>query len=368
MKIQHHICHDAPLSFALMLFIGRLITNVSFALATEPETKLIYADKPVDVFIDVINAQDYAMANTAVAQAGDLALSQKGLLFSLSRRAALNFTNRLHLFTLPHASIGSSAANWRMEHPKERISWLLCQVFGLDEGKYQRLQNDFDGERRFMVLWEDCIDALDVQSKQKEDKRVKGLIRRMKDMSIEELETLAESERSGKVLGVLATNANARIRLAVAKNGEAPFSLLDRMSNDVNSTVAEAAEKNLTYARSPHFDSSKKTLSRLVQDVVFVQDVRQMDDVIQRILKLTLNDRENLFQWLASRLCDLRFSPAPGEESPPPGHDLSLIGGKCAYLLEKLLDEKLVPVRRDTPLDTLKEQQKRLLKRVNDMQ
>ncbi len=368
MRVKSRDSRNGTLVLTLKHFVGCLMTCASLAQATGLESKLVYADKPVDIFIDVVNAHNFAMAKTAVARVGDLALSQKGLLFSLSRRTALNLTNQFHWFTLPFNSIDASANNWRMANPKERMGWLLCQVFELDEGKYHGLQNGFDVAHRFMIIEEDSIDALDVLSRQKEENRVKNIIGKMKDMSLEELQALAGIERSSKVLGILATNANVGIRLAVAKNGEAPFPLLDSMSNDVNLTVAEAAEKNLISARSPHSDSSKKTLSRLVQDIVFVQDVRQMDDVILRILKLTLNDRENLLQWLASRLCDLRFAPAPGGESPPPSHDLSLIGGKCAYLLEKLLDEKLVPVRRDTPLDTLEKQRERLLKRVNDMQ
>ena len=367
MKVKHRVCRNCASFFALRHFAWRLIICASLAQATEPEAKLVYADKPVDVFIDVINAENYVAANTAVARAGDLALSQKGLLFSLSRRAALNLTNQLHWFTLSNATIGSNVYNWRMEDTKERMSWLLCQVFGLDEGKYKRLQSDIGGEHRFMVLGEDCIDALDVLSKQKEEERVKSVIWRMKRMNLDALQALAENERSGKVLGILATNENVRIRLAVAKNGETPFSLLKSMRDDANYAVAEAAEKNLTYTRSFNFNSSKNTLSRFVQDVVFVQDVRQMDNIALRILKLPLNDREDLLQWLASRLCDLRSSPAPGEGTPPPGHDLSLIGGKCAYILEKALMTKLVPVRRDTPIETLNEQRERLMKRINNI-
>ncbi len=356
-------------TFVLPLpFVGCLMACVSLAQATGLESKLVYADKPFDIFIDVVNARNFAMAKTAVARVGDLALSQKGLLFSLSRRTALNLTNQFHWSTLPFSSIDASANNWRMANPKERMGWLLCQVFELDEGKYQGLQNGFDVARRFMVIEEDSIDALDVLSRQKEENRVKNIIEKMKDMSIKELQALAGNERSSKVLGILATNANAGIRLAVAKNGEAPFPLLDSMSNDVDLTVAEAAEKNLISARCPHFGSSIHTLSGLVQDIVFVKDAQQADDVELRIHKLTLNDREDLLQWLASRLCDLRFAPALEMNAHSASHDLSLIGGKCAYLLEKILGEKLVPVRRDTPLGTLEKQRERLMKRVQDMQ
>lgn len=186
----------------------------------------------------------------------------------------------------------------------------------------------------------------------------------------ENLLWLAERSDNSVVLEKLATLDNIAVRIAVATNQFVSINTLYRLKNDTDRVVAALAKQTFkqNYEYAHDCDSFNKTLP-ILHTIAFSAQSDLLNIVVtQQLQSMPEAEKREMYSWLASRLCDLRFSPAPGNESLPPGHDLSLIGGKCAYLLEKLLDEKLVPVRRDTPLDTLEKQRERLLKRVNDMQ
>lgn len=205
-------------------------------------------DNPVDIFIDFVNASNADAANAVAARAGNLTTSEKATLFSLCKHAATTITNRLAWFSPSHASWFEN--NWRMELPKERMCWLLCRIFGLEDRRFQFPPGEVGADLRFMNIAKECGRAMYILRKREEDARVTGIVGRIGAMSAGELVSLAENESSKTVLEALSTNANDQVRLAVARNGEAPFALLERMRDDANSTVAEAAEKNLTYARS----------------------------------------------------------------------------------------------------------------------
>ncbi len=185
----------------------------------------------------------------------------------------------------------------------------------------------------------------------------------------EDLLGLAEKSDNSAVLDKLAMHDNVAVRMAVVTNQFVSFETLNRLRNDDNGLVASLAKQSFkqkfVYA---HDSGSLDQTASIMHAITFSTQPKLLHFAITQLQSMSHDKKQSIVVWLISHLSDLRFSPAPGEQSPPPGHDLSLIGGKCAYLLEKILGEKLVPVRRDTPLGTLEKQRERLMKRVQEMQ
>ena len=187
-----------------------------------------YVEKPVETFIDVIRAADTTGADSAAMRLGRLTTAQKALLLLLCERAETTITNRLFCFQQPGAS--QSGRNWRMDIPSERIAWLLCGTFGLEDGKFQRRRGEVDDDSWFRDIVRECVDALAALRKEEED-RLPGrneyllylLRRHMLAADAGERQGLPRNGRSETALTALATNAANNIRLAVAPNGGTPL-------------------------------------------------------------------------------------------------------------------------------------------------
>ena len=360
----HHLCQCVTRKTLVALASFSFFAQIS--LATDSIPVSILSDSPIDVFVDVMNFSTPQSAGMTIAKAKNLSVIQERILLILCRWASPSFTNGLHWHSLSDNSL--NGAVWRMEDQKERMSWFLGELFDLNEQKNRLGYDSSSGERFFSALLDECDAVLDERSKRENAKRTLNVIAHMNTMNTDELIALAEREQSETILQILSSNSNERVRVSVAKSDYASFELLNSMRKDSCTEVAEAAKMNLRRAHSFDYDSMDTSMLMLLKTVVFADASLKLDNLNQAITALSIRERKTFSLWLASRLADLRFSPTPGEKSPPPGHDLSLIGGKCAYLLEKILGEKLVPVRRDTPLGTLEKQRERLMKRVQEMQ
>ncbi len=84
------------------------------------------------------------------------------------------------------------------------------------------------------------------------------------------------------------------------------------------------------------------------------------DRVIKQLSELPEKQRRKMLLWMASKLTDLRFSPCLGEPVPANQHDFLLVGGKCAFILERLLNTKIAPINKLVPPEQILREQKRI--------
>ena len=318
--------------------------------------------KPYEVFISTMNATTER----------DLQLATNGLAFSSMR----SFTEIVSLcsFSIDRADHerlkweGRSIDDVDMEKSFARAI-LLLNVLSV-----QSLQNippeiNVELEREILRKNRNCVATarfFRINEQFQAEKILRDVAAKAPDT---ELLQMAKETDNSSVLDALANHTNVAIRIAVVTNRHSSFNSLNTLRSDGNAQVSRMAEKafkqKYIFANAP--DNFNQPAS-VFQAIALADKPEILDVVCSQLQSMPEAGKREMSSWLASRLCDLRFSPTPRTKANVGDHDLSLIGGKCAYLLEKLLDEKLVPVRRDTPLDTLKEQHKRLLKRVNDMQ
>ncbi len=86
----------------------------------------------------------------------------------------------------------------------------------------------------------------------------------------------------------------------------------------------------------------------------------RLSEIFNSFEPIPEKQRRETLLWMASKLTDLRFSPCLGEPVPADQHDLSLVGGKCAFILERLLDTKIAPVNKSVPPEQIQREQKRV--------
>ena len=254
-----------------------------------------------------------------------------------------------------------------MESIPARAIWILNNLTGVALQNIPPGIDKKEGRRIRQAVQNSILSASYFQAVEK-CQAAKNLMNIGTNATDETLLALAVESDNSFVLEKLATYGNATIRMAVATNQFASFAVLDNLMKDEDGRVSSAArnsfKQNFIQA---HISDSFDQPTRIIKAIAQSTQPNSLDHAYTELKSVPIGIRREILQWLASRLCDVRFSPAPGNESPPPGHDLSLIGGKCAYILEKALMTKLVPVRRDTPIETLNEQRERLIRRIGNL-
>ncbi len=190
--------------------------------------------------------------------------------------------------------------------------------------------------------------------------RENGILARLGTMSEEEKLILASEEDSDRVLMKLAGDTNRTVRLCVVKNPRASSVVLRELAKDGDQHIAALAKKNMRLARSVSLPTVPKWPNLILPEIVLAKDVVRLRSVCEDINSLQNVPRSAALSWLAEHLDDLRYAPALGGPPSEGEHDLSLVGGKCAWLLEQILGVKLIPVTRRTPKEVLEQQKQRI--------
>lgn len=243
--------------------------------------------------------------------------------------------------------------------------WALNRVFDygievpnetIDQSHLSRLLMDAD--RRDVQR---AIDRAFAGSGTRENEiRENRILARFGTMSEEEKLILASEEDSDRVLMKLAGDTNRTVRLCVAKNPHASFEVFRELCKDNDQHIAALAKKNMYLDRRVPLPTIPKWPNLILSEIVQAKDVVRLRSVCENINALSDASRSAALLWLVAHLDDLRYSPALGTPPREGGHDLFLVGGKSAWLLEHLLGEMLLPVTKNTPKDVLERQKQRV--------
>ncbi len=144
----------------------------------------------------------------------------------------------------------------------------------------------------------------------------------------------------------------AYVRLTLAENGYSYKYLCSLSGNTNNISNPTPSKESIT------LEQQKQIMENLL--LWHCEHDGLMKKVIAQLSELPEEQRRETLLWMASKLTDLRFSPCLGEPVPADQHDLSLVGGKCAFILERLLDTKIAPVNKSVPPDQILREQQRI--------
>ncbi len=144
----------------------------------------------------------------------------------------------------------------------------------------------------------------------------------------------------------------AYVRLTLAQNGYSYKYLCSLSGNTNNISNPTPSKESIT------LEQQKQIMENLL--LWHCEHDGLMKKVIAQLSELPEEQRRETLLWMASKLTDLRFSPCLGEPVPADQHDLSLVGGKCAFILERLLDTKIAPVNKSVPPDQILREQQRI--------
>lgn len=303
-------------------------------------------------FLSIMNAQSPAELRHGMEQLKNITLQQKAFLFSLCSGADPAHLSGTLLWN------GGSVEGFDVKKRSARCLLLLSHVLG---EKTAPITHGMNAAQEGVVLnrfRKQCIEMLNNAEERHIEERMQFLTTNLPRLSRAEKMKVVEDEEI-YAFHLLIHDSDVEIRKAVARCPNTPFSLLRQMRKDPDSLVAQLANRNYITARIIEFKSEKTWFGRIVRKFALADTVREARDVWQQITNLSESRKRKVCLWLASQLDDLRYSPAHGDSPSEGAHDISLVGGKSAWLLEQILGEKLVSVTRRTPKEVLEQQKQR---------
>ena len=308
-------------------------------------------------FLSIINAKSPAELRQGMERLKNITLRQKAFLFLLCSDAAPKYLSG----TLPWN--GGSIEGFDVKKRSARCLLLLSHVLG---EKTVPITHEMNASQEGAVLnrfRKQCIEMLNNAEERHVEERMRFLTTNLPRLSRAEKMKAVEDEEI-YAFPLLIHDPDVEIRKAVARCSNTPFSLLLQMRKDPDPLVAQLANRNFITARGMETVIEKTWFGRIVMKFALSDTVREARDVWQQITNLSESRQYKVCLWLASQLDDLRYSPALGGPPPEGAHDLSLVGGKSAWLLEHLLGKMLIPVTGNTPKDVLERQKRRVVSLV----
>ena len=211
-----------------------------------------------------------------------------------------------------------------------------------------------DSERSFRRAW-------GRRDKAERARNIPWTISRLSSMSEEERMGLSECARSEELLARLAEDSSLPVRLQVAKNRYTTQRIFDKLAKDADESVVACVAKMRYRAHSP-IPSLPTWPCLSLRTVALATQTNDLLRLAWRICSMPdafIQKRQALL-GLSAQLADVRHSPDARSVNSATPHDLSLVGGKCAWLLERILGVKLASVTKATPQDVLTSQKKRV--------
>lgn len=304
-------------------------------------------------FLSVMNARSSVELRHEIEQFKNITLRQKVFLFMLCSNCDFKYLAG----TLPWD--GDSIDKFDVVKRSARCLLLLSRVFGVATVP---VTSEMDAAQEQVVLdrfGKQCIEVIKDAEKRQVAERMRFLTTNLSRMSRAEKIKVVEDEEI-YAFYLLAHDSDSEIRRAVAKCSNTPFPLLRQMRCDSDPLVVQLANRNYITARGMTTEIKETWFGRIVMKFALVDNVQGGLIVRQQIKNLAKAKKCKVCLWLASQLDDLRYSPALGVPPPEGEHDLSLVGGKSAWLLEQILGERLIPVAKNTPKDVLEQQKRRV--------
>lgn len=308
-------------------------------------------------FLSIINAQSPAELRHGMEQLTNITLRQKAFLFSLCSGANPEHLSGTLLWN------GGSVEGFDVKKRSARCLLLLSHVLG---EKTVPITHEMNAAQEGAVLnrfRKQCIEMFNNAEERHIEERLQFLTTNLPRMSRAEKMKVVEDEEV-YAFYLLIYDPDVEIRRTVARCSKTPFSLLRQMRRDPDPLVEQLANRNYITARSMEFKSEKTWFGRIVMKLALADNMQGGIIVRQQIKDLSESRKRKVCLWLASQLDDLRYSPALGGQPSEGENDISLVGGKCAWLLEQILGEKLIPVTRNTPKDVLERQKQRVISLV----
>ncbi len=100
--------------------------------------------------------------------------------------------------------------------------------------------------------------------------------------------------------------------------------------------------------------------TQIKNDFLLMACSHEIDKITLRLKQLPKLQYQKMLTWMVLKLNDFRKTYFLNRHLLSNQHNLSLIGGKCAVVLEQLLKTKIVPINKSTPREKISEEQKRL--------
>ena len=254
---------------------------------------------------------------------------------------------------------GGFVEKFDVEKRSARCLLLLSRVLGVETVPITHEMNASHEQVVLDRFEKKCTEMIKQAEKKQVEERMRFLTTNLSRMSRTEKMKIVEDEEI-YAFPLLINDPDVEIRKAVARCSNTPFSLLRQMWGDSDPVVVQLAKRNFITARIMEFQSEKAWFGRIVMKFALSDTMREARDVWRQIKDLPESRKRKVCLWLASQLDDLRYSPALGTPPREGGHDLFLVGGKSAWLLEHLLGEMLLPVTKNTSKDVLERQKQRV--------
>ena len=306
-----------------------------------------------EAYLGVINAQDMKDVMARIRDAKVASPRQQEFFFLLCSECG----KRRLSGRLPWEGAASvDGCDFRLR--SERIAWALASVFNLSIKDLRVKEMNESPSSPDENVWTPFFAEMKKRRMQSLEVRGKHFSDHSREMSRRERLDWVGAECPPKAWSLLSADVDREVRLRVARSSYVPVRELMVLREDPDAEISRAARQNLIRARTTSspllpFEmlSSRVVLSRSTNDLLRVREI---------VASHFRSAPDAALSWLASQLDDLRLAMACGELQSAEGHDLSLVGGKCAWLLERILGVKLASVTKATPQDVLTSQKKRV--------
>lgn len=249
-----------------------------------------------------------------------------------------------------------------------RILYILREVFYINVLPITINTSKNDEVKILSFAYNSYFKTNNIMHQIRKKKEADIIIKKIEPYSLDNLTNYLSRTKIQEVLAYFATNNNRNIRLTVVNNYWTDNATVEKMINDEDNEISLIAKSARFRAHTLNLENVEKFdwLGFTKYKILFSSSQEELNMCAKKIISSTTVFQNEILIWLINKLPDLRYSPSLGGDVPDDCHDISLVGGKAAYLLEHILDDNIIPINKTTSQEQIIQEQQRLLHKLKN--